>query len=118
MGCWTGARDGSTSKQGMRDSNRASPSTRLGRALAREMAMERHKSDAANGGKMADIDANEPADGFDELVDSQDELVATAATVAVVGAGVIIFEAALLPGLVSASPRCWSRSTCRGSAGP
>ena len=62
--------------------------------------MERHKSDAANGGKMADNDANEPADGFDELAESQDELVATAATVAVVGAGVIIFEAALLPGLV------------------
>ena len=62
--------------------------------------MERHKSDTANGGKMADIDANEPADGFDELAESQDELVATAATVAVVGAGVIIFEAALLPGLV------------------
>jgi hypothetical protein len=100
MGCWTGARDGSTSKQGMRDSNRGSPSTRLGHALTREMAMERHKSDAANGGKMADIDANEPADSFDELAESQDELVATAATVAVVGAGVIIFEAALLPGLV------------------
>src|SRR6516225_5565329 len=49
MWCWTGARDGSTSKQGMRDSNRGSPSTRLGRALTREMAMERHKSDAANG---------------------------------------------------------------------
>src|SRR5262249_54872939 len=32
--------------------------------------------------------------------ESQDELIATAATVAVVGAGVIIFEAALLPGLV------------------
>jgi len=38
--------------------------------------------------------------GFDELAESQDELVATAATIAVVGAGVIIFEAALLPGLV------------------
>src|SRR5262245_66650654 len=63
-------------------------------------SMERHKSDAANGGKIADIDANEPADGFDELAESQDELIATAATVAVVGAGVIIFEAALLPGLV------------------
>ena len=58
--------------------------------------MERHKSDAANGGKMADSDANEPADGFDELAESQDELIA----IAVVGAGVIIFEAALLPGLV------------------
>ena len=62
--------------------------------------MERHKSDAANGGKIADSDANEPADGFDELAESQDEMIATAATVAVVGAGVIIFEAALLPGLV------------------
>src|SRR5215813_7008557 len=81
-------------------SNRVSPSTRLGRAPTERNSMERHKSDAANGGKMADSDANEPADGFDELAESQDELVATAATVAVVGAGVIIFEAALLPGLV------------------
>jgi hypothetical protein len=32
--------------------------------------------------------------------DDQDELVMTAATVGVVGAGVLLFEAALLPGLV------------------
>jgi hypothetical protein len=39
----------------------------------------------------------------DPLVETQEnneELVATAATVCVVGAGVLIFEAALLPGLV------------------
>lgn len=42
-----------------------------------------------------DPDADlEPAD------EGQDELLATAATVGVVGAGVLIFEAALLPGLV------------------
>ena len=62
--------------------------------------MERHMSDAANGGKAADNHAVEPDDEFDEADEGQDELVATAATVAVVGAGVIIFEAALLPGLV------------------
>jgi hypothetical protein len=62
--------------------------------------MERHMSDAANGGKAADSHAAEPDDDFDEAGEGQDELVATAATVAVVGAGVIIFEAALLPGLV------------------
>jgi Protein of unknown function (DUF5132) len=62
--------------------------------------MERHMSDAANGGKAADTHAAEPDDDFDEPNEDQDELVATAATVAVVGAGVIIFEAALLPGLV------------------
>jgi hypothetical protein len=62
--------------------------------------MERHMSDAANGGKAADNHAAEPDDDFDEPSEGQDELVATAATVAVVGAGVIIFEAALLPGLV------------------
>ena len=32
--------------------------------------------------------------------EGQDELMATAATIGVVGAGVLIFEAALLPGLV------------------
>jgi hypothetical protein len=62
--------------------------------------MERHMSDAANGGKAADSHAAEPDDDFEEPSEGQDELVATAATVAVVGAGVIIFEAALLPGLV------------------
>lgn len=62
--------------------------------------MERHMSDAANGGKTADHHEAEPDDDFDEPSEGQDELVATAATVVVVGAGVIIFEAALLPGLV------------------
>ncbi len=49
---------------------------------------------------MADVHAAEAAVGFDDPTVGDDELVATAATVVVVGAGVIIFEAALLPGLV------------------
>jgi hypothetical protein len=43
------------------------------------------------------------AHGHDPDLDTdegQDELIATAATIGVVGAGVLIFEAALLPGLV------------------
>ena len=39
-------------------------------------------------------------DPLAETLENNDELVATAATVCVVGAGVLIFEAALLPGLV------------------
>ena len=62
--------------------------------------MEPHKSDGSTGAKMADHHAAEPADSFDDPTEGDEELVATAATVAVVGAGVIIFEAALLPGLV------------------
>ena len=54
--------------------------------------MERHKVDGPNG--------SNPADPIEETHESQDELIATAATVCVVGAGVLIFEAALLPGLV------------------
>lgn len=47
-------------------------------------------------------DASHPveADPLAEPQESQEELIATAATVAVVGAGVLIFEAALLPGLL------------------
>jgi hypothetical protein len=40
------------------------------------------------------------ADPLEESHASQEDLVLTAATVAVVGAGVLVFEAALLPGLV------------------
>ena len=40
------------------------------------------------------------ADHTEELNGGQDDVLATAATVAVVGAGVLVFEAALLPGLV------------------
>jgi len=54
--------------------------------------MERHKVDGPNG--------SNPADPIEETHEGQDELIATAATVCVVGAGVLIFEAALLPGLV------------------
>jgi len=62
--------------------------------------MEPHKSDASTGGKLADDQAAEAADRFDDPTEGDDELVAAAATVVVVGAGVIIFEAALLPGFV------------------
>ena len=58
--------------------------------------MERQKH---NGGNADEHSAEQP-DPLEEPRESQDELVATAATVAVVGAGVLIFEAALLPGLV------------------
>jgi hypothetical protein len=56
-----------------------------------------------NGGKKSDSVpqvAHAEDEPIDEQDEGQDELVATAATVAVVGAGVILFEAALLPGLV------------------
>ena len=47
-------------------------------------------------------DIGHPAetDPLAETHENREELVATAATVAVVGAGVLVFEAALLPGLV------------------
>ena len=61
--------------------------------------MERHKLDRSNGGNIDDSH-HDPADGIDDAEEGQDELVATAATVGVVGLGVIVFEAALLPGLV------------------
>jgi hypothetical protein len=57
--------------------------------------MERQK----HNGSEVDHAAAQP-DPLDESHVSQEDLVATAATVAVVGAGVIIFEAALLPGLL------------------
>jgi hypothetical protein len=41
----------------------------------------------------------EPADPIDAVETDQSDIVLTAATVAVVGVGVIVFEAALLPGL-------------------
>ena len=58
--------------------------------------MDRQKHNGGN----ADEHLAEQPDPLDEPRESQNELVATAATVAVVGAGVLIFEAALLPGLV------------------
>ena len=61
--------------------------------------MESHKADGpehnAAVGDEADENAAAHAGG-----DGYDSMLATAATVAVVGAGVLIFEAALLPGLV------------------
>lgn len=56
--------------------------------------MERQKH---NGGEPHRVAGQ--LDPLDETIENQDNLVATAATVCVVGAGVLIFEAALLPGL-------------------
>jgi hypothetical protein len=44
--------------------------------------------------------AEEAHDPIDEAQDDQTDIVVTAATVAVVGVGVAVFEAALLPGVV------------------
>jgi hypothetical protein len=44
--------------------------------------------------------APEPRDPIEDVQDDQGNLLATAATVAVVGVGVAVFEAALLPGVV------------------
>lgn len=60
--------------------------------------MEWHKPIGQNGDASAG-DHAPPADGL-EAQEGHDNTLATAATVAVVGAGVLIFEAALLPGLV------------------
>lgn len=62
------------------------------------MSMERHKHDGHNGGKADHL--AEPVDPLDESLEGDEDFVATAATVCVVGAGVLIFEAALLPGMV------------------
>lgn len=44
--------------------------------------------------------ANEPRDPIEDVQDDQRNLIAAAAAVAVVGVGVAVFEAALLPGVV------------------
>jgi hypothetical protein len=62
--------------------------------------MELHKSAGSIGDKMTDSHAAEPADSFDRSTEGDDALVASVATVVVVGAGVLIFVTALLPGLV------------------
>jgi hypothetical protein len=56
------------------------------------MALSKH-----NG---SDVEHPAEPDPLAETHESNEELVATAATVCVVGAGVLLFEAALLPGLV------------------
>ena len=71
--------------------------------------MERQKHNGGN----ADEHLAEQPDPLDEPRESQDELVATAATVAVVGAGVLIFEAALLPGLVLGIATMLVPNTCQ-----
>ena len=72
-----------------------------------------HQNRGANGGE---AHAHDP--DVDTAEESQDELLATAATVAVVGAGVLVFEAALLPGLVLGIATMLCRNTCPGSARP
>ena len=57
--------------------------------------MERQKHNGGHADHLTEQD-----DPLDEQNASQEDLVATAATVCVVGAGVLIFEAALLPGMV------------------
>ena len=56
--------------------------------------MERQKHNGS------DSDDHLTADPLDEPHGSHDELVAATATVCVVGAGVLLFEAALLPGMI------------------
>jgi hypothetical protein len=55
-----------------------------------------HEDANAIGGDAID---EAPDDQADEAPDDQDEFIATAATIAVVGVGAAVFEAALLPGL-------------------
>ena len=63
--------------------------------------MEWQKLDGQADGKAADgHHSSEPSGGIDDPHEASDDIVATAATVGIVGVGVIIFEAALLPGLV------------------
>jgi hypothetical protein len=62
--------------------------------------MTKSKSDGANAeGVHVNPSAAEP-DPIDEAQVDQTDLIVTAATVVVVGAGVAVFEAALLPGVV------------------
>ncbi|HXW26889.1 MAG TPA: DUF5132 domain-containing protein [Xanthobacteraceae bacterium] len=56
-----------------------------------------HPDPAATNGQGAAAPADPPAD---EATESNDELLATAATVGVVAVGALVFEAALLPGIV------------------
>ncbi len=50
----------------------------------------------------------EPSADDDESSEAQTDVVATVATVAVVGVGVAVFEAALLPGLVLGVAAMWA----------
>jgi hypothetical protein len=59
--------------------------------------MMEQQSRGANGGEQV-AHSHDPDDETDH--EDQDELLATTAAIGVVGAGVLIFEAALLPGLV------------------
>jgi hypothetical protein len=80
--------------------NLASPVCgRVQRLNGSGISMERQKLDGHNGSAAADHSPG-PADNIDEFNEGYDDVIATAATVGVVGVGVIVFEAALLPGLV------------------
>ena len=52
----------------------------------------------------------------DELSEEENNIVATVATVGVVGIGAAVFEAALLPGSCLASPRWRLLNSCPSSA--
>jgi len=58
------------------------------------------KSHAPNGGDGGPGEEFDPLDETNNETHAGDDFVATAATVCVVGAGVLIFEAALLPGMI------------------
>ena len=57
---------------------------------------EEHMLHAAREASDAGFDESDP---IDEAPDDQGEIIATAATIAVVAVGAVIFEAALLPGI-------------------
>ncbi len=58
--------------------------------------IDAHEDDAEHGHAIVEAEQ----DGDDELSEEETNIVATVATVGVVGVGVVLFEAALLPGLV------------------
>ena len=58
--------------------------------------LDGHPDPAAGNGHHGAV----PADGPDDADSGNDELVATAATVGVVAVGALVFEAALIPGMV------------------
>ncbi|SDR36750.1 protein of unknown function [Rhizobiales bacterium GAS191] len=68
--------------------------------------MAKSKLDGQAGVDSADLEgralhaAGESVDPLEDSDDDQPDIVATAATVAVVGVGVAVFEAALLPGVI------------------
>jgi hypothetical protein len=74
--------------------------TRSFGASGAETTMAKAKLDGVELENAHAAPAPEPADPIEEAQLDQTDLVVTAATVAVVGVGVAVFEAALLPGVV------------------